>query len=377
MPNPKSPMKQEIYYDKTKALFPYFGGKGKAAPIIWKYFGNNIKNYVEPFAGSLATFFSKPYPTTSTLNDYSGLVINLWRSIQRNHESVAYEASLLNGEADLHACELQCKNEEEELKRKLEATPEYNNPKLAGRYLYGLCNKIGPFAVGGGPWYNIDGRLTHKKEITEIIEGKGISRQLPHLGDAGKGISRQLPHLGDAGAGISRKLPHLSAGRGISRKLPHLGNAGRGISRGTQMCRYDYILSLMQTFVSKLEHARLTCGDWKRVACSKAVTTAHGMTAVYLDPPYEIGDDYYSEGKGIIQEVVNWCKETENNPKLQVILSTYESQWINELLTGWTKIEWKQSGGYGGAKNSNLERIFISPNCTPKLQNLTELFDEQ
>lgn len=83
--------------DKTKSLFPYFGGKAKIAETVWDHLGV-VKNYIEPFTGSGAVFFQKPYDCTSTINDFSGHIANLWRSIQRDHEAVALEASKLNGE---------------------------------------------------------------------------------------------------------------------------------------------------------------------------------------------------------------------------------------------------------------------------------------
>lgn len=36
-----------------RAPFPWFGGKSRAAPLIWEALGD-VRNYVEPFAGSLA-----------------------------------------------------------------------------------------------------------------------------------------------------------------------------------------------------------------------------------------------------------------------------------------------------------------------------------
>lgn len=36
-----------------KAPFPWFGGKSRAAPLVWQALGD-VKNFVEPFAGSLA-----------------------------------------------------------------------------------------------------------------------------------------------------------------------------------------------------------------------------------------------------------------------------------------------------------------------------------
>lgn len=35
-----------------RAPFPWFGGKSRAASVIWRAFGN-VPNYVEPFAGDM------------------------------------------------------------------------------------------------------------------------------------------------------------------------------------------------------------------------------------------------------------------------------------------------------------------------------------
>ena len=41
------------------APFPYFGGKRRAAPTIWREFGDPA-GYVEPFAGSAAVLLARP-----------------------------------------------------------------------------------------------------------------------------------------------------------------------------------------------------------------------------------------------------------------------------------------------------------------------------
>lgn len=62
------------------APFPYFGGKSRAAPLIWERLGNT-PNYVEPFAGSLAVLLARPHaPGTETVNDLDGLLSNAWRA---------------------------------------------------------------------------------------------------------------------------------------------------------------------------------------------------------------------------------------------------------------------------------------------------------
>lgn len=165
--------------NKTNTLFPYFGGKAKIAPVVWERLGA-VKNYVDPFCGSGAVFFQKPHACTSTINDFSGHVANLWRAIHRDHEAVALEASKLLGEADMHACELEALSKSDELTKKLEVDIEYYDAKLAGRYMYGLCNKIGAFAVSGGPWINLNGSLTDRRLLNS--NEPGITRVIPHLG---------------------------------------------------------------------------------------------------------------------------------------------------------------------------------------------------
>jgi len=45
---------QAISATSLRAPFPWFGGKRRIAPAIWPALGA-VDNYVEPFAGSLAT----------------------------------------------------------------------------------------------------------------------------------------------------------------------------------------------------------------------------------------------------------------------------------------------------------------------------------
>lgn len=310
-----------------KSLFPYFGGKSKIAPTVWEHLNANgpVRNYVEPFVGSGAVYFSKPHDLTATLNDSSGLMVNLWRAIQRDSAAVAVEASKMIGEADLHAVELESFAKRGELTLRLEADIDHYNTKLAGRYLWGLCNKIGSFATTGGPWASVGGVLTRNA-------GKGISREIPHLGNAGTGISRKIPHLGDAGKGISRE---------------------------------GYINTLLAHYVDYLQHARITCGDWARICKSKSVTTAHGVTGIFLDPPYEVGGDLYADN-GCFQDVVNWAASESQNPKLRMVLAGYFDPKTSEILAGWECIRWKQRGGYGGGKNADQETIWVSPQCATK-----------
>jgi len=332
-----------------KAPFPWFGGKSTVADLVWSRFGN-CPNYVEPFFGSGAVLLGRPHdPKTETVNDLDGLVANFWRAIQRDPEAVACWADNPVNEADLHARHAWIVQRLEAHQGRMMADPDYFDARMAGYWVFGICSWIGSgFASGDGPWIlakDAEGILT-------LVD----SRQRPHLGDAGRGINRQRPHLG-AGMGINRKRPHLGhAGCGINRKRPHLG--------GIQLW--------FEALAHRLRDVRVCCGDWKRVM-GESVTTAHGMTAVFLDPPYGVEDRadlYRAESFTVAREVTEWCLENGSNPMLRIALCGYEGETHHALEdAGWNVLAWKARGGYGsqgeeqGRANAERERIWFSPAC--------------
>ena len=86
-----------------KAPFPWFGGKSRAAELIWSRLGV-VRNYVEPFAGSLAVLLRNPNPpSTETVNDLDCYLANFWRAIASAPDDVAHWADWPVNEADLHA----------------------------------------------------------------------------------------------------------------------------------------------------------------------------------------------------------------------------------------------------------------------------------
>ena len=192
----------------------------------------------------------------------------------------------------------------------------------------------------------------------------GINRQLPHL-------SRKLPHLGNAGKGINRQLPHLGdAGMGINRQLPHLETAGIGI-HFTQGTRYFQLLEYMRELAERLRGVRVCCGDWKRV-CGTSVTIRHGITGIFLDPPYskESGCNktlYAQESGTVAHEVSAWAIEIGKESLARVALCGYEGE--HQMPADWECVPWKAQGGYGSQgtniarENSHKERIWFSPHC--------------
>jgi hypothetical protein len=76
----------------------------------------------------------------------------------------------------------------------------------------------------------------------------------------------------------------------VNRKLPHLGDAGRG--------RSAYIYEWFAALMDRTRGVRVAVGDWQRVL-TDSVTVRHGLTGVFLDPPYTKGAmDYAAGGVG-------------------------------------------------------------------------------
>ena len=332
---------------KMKAPFPYFGGKSKIADAIWSRFGT-VGNFVEPFFGSGAVLLNRPdwTPETGsieTVNDADGFICNFWRSVQAEPEQVAHYADYPVNENDLHARHAWLVGQKDSLAAHLEGDPNYYDAKIAGWWCWGMNCWIGSgFCSGNGPWQQV-----------EMEDG---TRQLVHLGDAGQGVNRQLVHLGDAG-------------RGVNRKRVHLGNAGQG-DAGTGE---HGICAWMEALQERLRRVRVCSGDWSRV-CGPTVTFKHGLTAVYLDPPYsaEANRDntlYRVESATVAHDVRQWCIENGNNPLMRIALSGYAVEHGELDTLGWTRLEWSAHGGYGlqgngrGLANKHEEVIWFSPHC--------------
>lgn len=319
-----------ISSDKVRGMrapFPYFGGKSRIAEQVWARLGNT-PNYVEPFAGSLAVLLARPSaPKLETVNDIDCYLSNFWRAVKHAPDDVAAWADWPVNEADLsarHLWLLQYKP------LRVQGDPDYFDAKIAGWWLWGVCAWIGSgWCVGKGPWKSIDGSLT------KTSSGGGVSRQLPFLGGTGP-----------------------SSGQGINRV--HIFET-----------RLEYIQSLMLALTERLREVRVCCGDWSRVL-GDSVTTRHGMTSVFLDPPYtteanRCGSLYVHDSQTVGRDVFKWALENGSNPMLRIAICGYEGEY--DFPSSWECLAWKAHGGFGsqgdkqGRANSHRERIWFSPAC--------------
>ena len=290
--------------DKLKAPFPWFGGKSRVAAEVWARFGE-VKNYVEPFAGSLAVLLGRPHaPGIETVNDLDGYVANFWRAMTKDPEAVAAFADWPVNECDLHARHIWLVNQKERFVPRLMGDPDFYDAKIAGWWVWGLCSWIGTgWCSGDGPWVSADGELVR-------------------------------------------------------------GDAGRGINRQDESPRH-WIMAL----ADRLRRVRVACGDWARVVGESPTTklglTGVFLDPPYEAEDY--ATTYTHNDRSVGADVWAWAAANGNNPLLRVAVCAYEDG--RTLPAGWTRHAWKAQGGYSsqgdttGRANSSREVIYFSPHC--------------
>lgn len=126
------------------------------------------------------------------------------------------------------------------------------------------------------------------------------------------------------------------------------------------------IAEYFQDLHDRLRDVRVCCGEWDRVL-SDAVTTRHGTTGVFLDPPYTEGDLQYSAGGcggAVADAVQEWALANGNNPDLRIALCGYDGE---HDMPGWECVAWKACKGYqakaAALEDRARERIWFSPAC--------------
>jgi site-specific DNA-adenine methylase len=405
----------------SKAPFPWFGGKRKAAPLVWQLLGD-VPHYVEPFCGTMAVLLERPHPCnrpyhSETVNDADGLLVNAWRSIQWYPEETAFHASWPVSEADKQARQIAC------LKWRSDATldllagsAEWCDPKMAGWWLYGVCCQIGAFS-GDGPWTAdpITGRIT-KGERPGVFRSRpqlvdnghgvnrpqlrepGVKRDMPHLSNNGQGVN----HAGTREPGVLRDRPHLSnngqgvnhAGTrepGVNRNRPHLSNNGQGVNRPQlrepgvgddpefHPVTMPELVRWFNWLAARLSHVRIVNGDWTRVVTSGAAHTipvrqGDGPAGIFVDPPYDNAERskglYGHDDGSVAARVRHWATKAGDNPRNRIVIAGYDTEHTELEQHGWTVHEWFTDGyltggmgNTGGEHQQHRERLWASPHC--------------
>lgn len=218
--------------DAVRAPFPWFGGKRRVADVVWRAFGADCPNYIEPFAGSLAVLLARPGGAgkIETVNDADRYLANFWRAVTAAPEAVAAAADWPVNEADLHARHKWLVNQAE-FRERMHTDPDFFDVKIAGWWVWGLCQWI------GGGWCVEPQNKKHPK-LDGI--GKGIHSDAGH-GKARMSRSRQRPAMpmGVHADGIGRTR---GADRVNEANRPDLAGAGKGVhsERGRRGSEADH-----------------------------------------------------------------------------------------------------------------------------------------
>lgn len=300
-------------YKKIKSCFPYFGGKAKIAPIIWKGFGQ-LDNYVEPFAGSLAVLLANPHiPKIETINDIDSFLCNFWRAVSIDPEGVAKHADYPVNETDLHARHRWLVSEAtDEFRFKMNTDPDYYDVKIAGWWVWGMGASI------PGNWVNT----------------RGLN---------------SMPLLSSAGGGI----------HGLRHPILEWFKKLQERTRRVRVCCGDW---------SKVISSAVTYKN-------KGLSGQH-VTGVFLDPPYSLNGrvkKIYHQDNDIFQDVCKWAVDNGNNPHMRIAMCGYENDYI--FPSDWSKFFWKTNGGMAnqaignsiGKNNSKKEIVWFSPYSLVKL----------
>ena len=299
-----------------KAPFPYFGGKLKISHEVWAAIGE-VRNYVEPFAGSLAVLLNRPAPFDGieTINDMNCFVVNTWRAIAGNPEQLA---SLLVSPVS-------------------EVNTEAQHNALVSSEL-SLRDQL-----GDPNWFDLEKAAWWIKGANEWIGSGWCAKEGPWNWTPDKGW--------------------CNAGTGINRQLPHLGNAGKGQYEQRVEAVYGWLCALRDRLCS----VRMACGGWERVT-GESVTVKHGVTGVFLDPPYDSTEYVYGDEKPVSAEVNKWCAENGGNRLLRIVLAGRDDEHDSLIPLGWRKQIWSGMKGYSKTDDRHAEALWISPHCEQSSQ---------
>jgi DNA adenine methylase len=305
-----------------KAPFPWFGGKSRAASLVWERLGD-VSNYVEPFAGSLAVLLARPHEARiETVNDKDAYVANFWRALQAHPDGVALMADWPVNEADLHARHRYLV-EQGEFRERMIADPDYCDVKIAGWWVWGVSQWI------GGGWCSRPERLDARR-----------------------------PHLSS-----SMGVNHVGANRDGLYKRPVLNRGARGVVNIQRTNDAAPLVEWMRELRERLRRVRVCCGDWSRVVTPSCTWNMGGgqLTGVFLDPPYshDLRDNrLYSVESDVADECRAWALENGDNDKLRIVLCGLKNE--HKMPTGWKSSTWNAPRGMGKVRD---EVIWFSPHC--------------
>lgn len=308
-----------------KAPFPFFGGKGHVAEVVWAALGD-VDNYVEPFGGSLAVLLARPAPETprtrfETVNDKDHYITNFWRALAAEPDEVARFADWPVNEADLHARHIWLVTEGSKRLEPMKRDPYFYDVQVAGWWVWGQSSWI------GSDWCT--GKLQHR-------------------------------------------LPHLVNARGVHRVSLGSPDTADGV-----IPRRQGLIEYFRALAKRLRGVRICCGDWRRVVTRGVLHTGKAV-GIFLDPPYSQSlrdPGLYAVDDVESADVREWAIKNGTDPRLRVVLAGYEDEHKDRMAeAGWRMWSYIDRASYqghtragrtdiGNQANRRKARLWFSPHC--------------
>ena len=263
-----------------KAPFPWFGGKSRVSHLVWNRFGD-VRNYVEPFAGSLAVLLARPHePKIETVNDRDAYLANFWRALQAEPEEVARHADWPVNEADLHARH-RWLVDQAEFRQRMLTDPGYFDARIAGWWVWGISMWIGsgwcskPEWTGRGHAGRAPQGITAQQKSMLSHGRMEVTLKRPHL------TSRTLPGVCRREIGGQKPLVRNTLPQ--KRPVMQKDSAKRGslaLAPGGMVAIREWMVELAE----RLRYVRVCCGDWSRVVDpernDEGIRRPHGVRGV-------------------------------------------------------------------------------------------------
>ena len=360
------------------APFPYWGGKRRAAPEIWRRLGA-VNTYVEPFAGSLAVLLACPHGARprEIVNDLDGLLVNFWRSLRADPEQVAYYADWPTSHLDLTARKKWCIDRLKPLTLELRSDMDYYDPEVAGIWVWCVSNDIGLFQSGALGNVSVD--LYNEGSRPAVIThpgGKGV--QVQRVSD--RRTSGSHPRHKHGGRPV---INHRGKGNGVqsyrSGMLPD--EVYPGIEDALLEGMPFQGRRLFEQFVElaeRLDQVFIMCTDWSSL-CSPTVmgltptdikSDGSPICGIFLDPPYQTDGRkstlYRFDSDSIAADVMRFAIENGKNPHIRIAVAGYAGDY-EAWPEGWTAYVWSTTqsrmGNTAWQGYDRTEVIWFSPHC--------------
>lgn len=305
----------------ARAPFPWFGGKRRAAALIWRALGDP-PNYVEPFFGSGASLLARPpklpgRARTETVNDLDCYLTNFWRAVRADPAGVASWADWPVSELDLHARHRWLVSREE-VRRQMRADPDWFDVQVAGWWVWGLSQWIGSGWCAQPAW--------EESGVTRAEKGCGIgtstTAKRPSLPKGGRGV-QQVSARADL-----RSNPEYARRPNL---CPPMGVQG-GRARGTSTADYEQrpMLGAPGGVVGRRARDLAGSGEWDKRDCG-----GPGVTATRLKEQIPMLSGEGSSGRGThsppLREALHEKMPKANRGTASRLQTEGLYQWMEEL----------------------------------------------